>query len=181
MDAAGHITYEDVDVENSVAVVESNVSESNGVNNVSSVNYFSRDLSCVLWCVLDERQLENKLATCFLASSSHIDLLTLFHERTGHCNKRTLIEGVKSKLFKGLKLKDKDFRKFSESDKHVCDICARAKMTRMVFNKIHAIRGVKVGDYISVDIAVFINCPSREGFKYVACFVDHEKLVGFIP
>ena len=28
-------------------------------------------------------------------------------------------------------------------------------------------------DYISVDIAVFVNCESRQGYKYVVCFVDH--------
>ena len=41
-----------------------------------------------------------------------------------------LIECVKSKFVSGLKIEDKDIRKFIKSDKHVCDICARAKATR---------------------------------------------------
>ena len=78
-----------------------------------------------------------------------------------------LIEASKSKLVNGLKIEDKHIRKFNKTDKHVCDVCARAKITRMSFNKIHAIRGAKLGDYISCDIAVFKNCSSREGFLYV--------------
>jgi hypothetical protein len=30
-------------------------------------------------------------------------------------------------------------RKFQKSDTHVCDICARAKITRQSFNKVHQI------------------------------------------
>ena len=95
------------------------------------------------------------------------------HERTGHFHKRGLIECVKSRIVDGLKIENKDIRKFRESDKQVCDICARAKATRKPFQKIHAIRGKELGDYISVDIAVFLNCPSREGYRYVATFIDH--------
>ena len=101
---------------------------------------------------------------CSLASSVSVDVLGLMHDRTGHFNKRGLIECVKSKFVSGLKIEDKDIRKFIKSDKHVCDICARAKATRKSFKKIHAIRGNKLGEFISVDIAVFENCPSREGF-----------------
>ena len=83
------------------------------------------------------------------------------------------MECVKSKFVSGLKIEDKDIRKFIKSDKHVCDICARAKATRKSFKKIHAIRGKKLGEFISVDIAVFVNCPSREGFRYVVTFINH--------
>jgi hypothetical protein len=51
-------------------------------------------------------------------------------------------------------------------------VCAR-KITRTSFKKIHAIRGQRLGDYISVDITVFINCPSRKGYRYVVQFLDH--------
>ena len=102
------------------------------------------------------------------------------HNRTGHCNIRTLIESHKSKLVRGLKIEDSHIRKFIKSDKHVCDVCARAKLTRMSFKKIHAIRGKQFGDYISVDIAVFINCPSREGFRYVLQFIDHATKFSWV-
>ena len=100
-------------------------------------------------------------------------MLELQHERTGHGNKNMLVEAQKSLLVSGLKISDQHIRKFNKSDTHVCDICARAKGTRHSFNKMHKIRGSRLGDYVSVDIAVFINCPSREGFKYVAGFTDH--------
>jgi hypothetical protein len=113
------------------------------------------------------------IPVCSLACSVSVDVLGLMHERTGHFNKRGLIECVKSKIVSGLKIEDKDIRRFMESDKHVCDICARAKATRKSFSKIHAIRGKELGSYISVDMAVFINCPSRNGYRYVTTFVDH--------
>jgi hypothetical protein len=84
-----------------------------------------------------------------------------------------LIESSKSKLVKGLNIEDKHIRKFNQDDKHVCDVCARAKITRHSFNKLHKIRGKLLGDYISCDIAVFKNCPSRGGYLYVVQFLDH--------
>ena len=50
----------------------------------------------------------------------------------------------------------------------------------MQLNKIHAIRGNALGDYISVDIAAFINCESRQGYKYVVCFVDHATKFSWV-
>jgi hypothetical protein len=84
-----------------------------------------------------------------------------------------LIEASKSKLVDGLKIENRHIRKFNNSDKHVCDVCARAKITRISFKKTHRLRGNKLGDYISCDIAVFKNCPSREGFLYAVQFLDH--------
>ena len=80
---------------------------------------------------------------------------------------------MKSKLVTGLEIEEKHIRKYKKDDRHVCDICARAKLTRTIFKKFHTIRGKELGDYISVDIAVFVKCESREGYKYVVCFVDH--------
>ena len=45
---------------------------------------------------------------CSLACSASVDVLGLMHERTGHFNKRGLIECVKSKIVSGLKIEDKD-------------------------------------------------------------------------
>ena len=102
------------------------------------------------------------------------------HNRTGHCNIKTLIECHKLKYVKGLKIEDSHIRKFVNSDKHVCDVCARAKITRMSFKKIHSIRGKRLGDYISADIAVFLNCPSRDGYRYVVQFIDHATKYSWV-
>ena len=37
---------------------------------------------------------------------------------------------------------------------------------------VHKLRGNKLGAYVSVDIAVFFNVPSREGYKYVVGFMS---------
>ncbi len=50
----------------------------------------------------------------------------------------------------------------------------------MSFNKIHTIRGAALGDYISVDIAMFVNCEGREGYKYMVCFVDHATKFSWV-
>ena len=120
------------------------------------------------------------IPTAFLSSSSSTDVLGLMHERTGHQNKRSLIECVKSRLVTGLQIEDKHIRKFKQDDRHLCDICARSKLTRTIFKKLHTVRGQALGDYISVDIAVFVNCPSREGYKYVACFTDHATKFSWV-
>ena len=70
------------------------------------------------------------------------------HNKTGHVNLRMLIEASKSKWINGLEIEDKHIRNFVKSDKHVCDICARAN--------------------------VFKNCPSRGGYLYVVQFLNHE-------
>ncbi len=86
---------------------------------------------------------------------------------------KALIESNKSKLVKSLKIEDSHIRKFNKSDKHVCYVCARAKITQMTFKKVHAVRQKSLGDCIIVEIAVFINCPSRESYRYVVQFLDH--------
>ena len=53
---------------------------------------------------------------CCLSSSVSVDVLGLMHERTGHFHKRGLIECVKSRIVDGLKIENKDIRKFRESD-----------------------------------------------------------------
>ena len=57
----------------------------------------------------------------------------------------------------------------------MCDVCARSKTTKYNFNKVHKFRGNKprAYEYVFVDIAVFVNCPSREGYKYVVGFTDY--------
>ena len=81
---------------------------------------------------------------------------------------------------RGLEVEDKHIRKYRKEDKHVCDVCARAKLTRISFEKIHRIRGKELGNYISVDLAVFVNCESRKEYKYVVCFLDHATKMSWV-
>ncbi len=59
-------------------------------------------------------------------------------------------------------------------------MCARAKLTRISFEKVHRFRGKELGDYISVDLAVFVNCESREEYKYVVCLLDHATKMSWV-
>ncbi len=38
----------------------------------------------------------------------------------------------------------------------------------------------ELGDYISVDLAVFVNCESRQGYKNVVCFTDHATKYSWV-
>ena len=83
-------------------------------------------------------------------------------------------------MVSGLQIEDKHIRKFTKTDKHVCDVSARAKITQVLFSKIHKIRDKELGNYISCDIAVFKNCPSKEGFLYVVQFLDHSTKYAWV-
>ena len=37
-----------------------------------------------------------------------------------------------------------------------------------------------MGDFVSCDIAVFVNCPSRQGFKYVLGITDHATKYSWV-
>ena len=108
-----------------------------------------------------------------LAPSRRIDMIHLMHDRTGHGNENMLMEAHNRQLVKGIKLSEKEVRKYIKRDKPPCDICVRSKMTRLAYQKIHKIRGKEVGDYISCEIALFMNCEARHGFRCVAALTDH--------
>jgi hypothetical protein len=113
-----------------------------------------------------------------LADGYRSDKLFLLHERLGHLNTSTILESIKNDLFLNTGLKNKDCRK--NIDRPLCNICARAKITRTIFSKIHKIRGKNFGDYISVDLALFPSIPSREGYKYVLTIIDHASKKSFV-
>ena len=102
------------------------VVENEFVINEKSDYYF--DVSC---------NLSVEMGVCSLASSVSKDMLELMHERTGHANKNMLVECFKRQLVSGLKISNKHVRKLQKSDTHVCDFCARAKITRQSLNKYH--------------------------------------------
>ena len=120
----------------------------------------------------------SSFASANLADGYRHDKLFLLHERLGHLSNSIIKECVKNDLFVNSGLKNKDCRK--EMDHPLCDICARAKLTRTVFNKIHKIRGNNFGDYVSVDIASFPSIPSRNGYKYVLTFIDHASKKSYV-
>jgi hypothetical protein len=55
---------------------------------------------------------------------------------------------------------------------YVCGTCARTKITRKSFNRKTTIHHTKFLEKVTCDISVYLNCPSREGWKYMLVFTD---------
>ena len=68
----------------------------------------------------------------------------------------------------GSALKPKHLRQ--KVKKCLCSWCARAKITRVSFQPREEPRSTVFGEFIVVDIAVYLNCPSMEGVRYVLQF-----------
>ena len=49
------------------------------------------------------------------------------------------------------------------------------KVTRKSFNRQRKSYATEAGDFISCDMGVFINSPSREGYMYVLVYTDHAS------
>jgi len=103
-----------------------------------------------------------------LSDKMDVDELDLLHDRAGHFNNGALIEGHKRLLFTGSGLKAQHLRR--KVKRCLCSWCARAKITRVSFRPREEPRSTVFGEYIVADIAVYLNCPSMEGIKYVLQF-----------
>ena len=58
---------------------------------------------------------------------------------------------------------------------HLCKSCAKAKITRRSFhpsNPEDTQQVTKFLERVKADIAVYFNCPSRQGYKYVLVLTD---------
>ena len=111
------------------------------------------------------------------STAPDVDQLTLFHQRCGDHSTKVLREAIRSQLIQGVTLDRKYFTKKHQSKyKCLCDICARAKMTRVSFPAVRDRRlGLTPGQYMSSDILIMSSTPSREGYLYVYFVVDHAS------
>jgi hypothetical protein len=102
--------------------------------------------------------------------------MELLHERTAHCSRSVLIEGFKRDLFKTPLLNRTHLSKkhMKKVNKTLCNACGLSKMTRMSFkekdpDELHAMYFCQKW---TADITVYVNCPTREGYKYVLVITD---------
>ncbi len=103
------------------------------------------------------------------------DELRILHERTGHVGKSMLVEAYRSRLVTGVHLPRKLYARKAVARQRKCNICSRIKLTRHQFRR-EKLRSVRfIGETVSTDLAVFPNCPSREGVQYVQTFTDHAS------
>jgi len=54
----------------------------------------------------------------------------------------------------------------------VCGTCARTKITRKTFSRKESVTFTNFLDKLTCDISVYLNCPSKEGWKYMLVFTD---------
>jgi hypothetical protein len=104
------------------------------------------------------------------------DPVDLLHDRCGHFSKVKLLEAHRHMLFTGSGLSRRHLSKKSWRyvKRHLCKSCARAKITRTSFNASEPDepQATKFLEKVTADISVYLNCPSRQGYKYVLVFTD---------
>lgn len=106
-----------------------------------------------------------------------VDVLNLWHRRLADTSHRVIREAVRTKLIEGITLDQKYFNlKNRKSYRCPCDICARAKMHKISFPAVRdRLAGLTPGSYMSADILIMQNIPSREGYRYVFFILDHAS------
>ena len=109
--------------------------------------------------------------------------LNLLHERCGHYNEGTLVEGHKRALIEGTGLKREDLVKRKGGWKNLCSVCARAKITRHSFPSRAPYSELVTTDLdrkpdITADVAIYFNCPATTGETCVLG-ITHTASNGF--
>jgi hypothetical protein len=99
--------------------------------------------------------------------------MKLLHVRTGCASESKLTEGHRLRLFTGFGLTRSHLSKSAKKKAHktLCKWCAKAKMTRVSFTERDDVKEYHFLEYISADISVSLNSPSREGYKYILLFI----------
>ena len=126
----------------------------------------------------------SSLDTLFNIGSSvpDIDVLDLWHRRLADTSHRIIRESVRNKLVEGIVLDRKYFNlKNRKNYRCPCDICSRAKMHRVSFPAVRdRMAGLTPGAYMSADVLIMQNIPSREGYRYVLFIVDHASKMSWV-
>ena len=104
------------------------------------------------------------------------DKLELLHKRTGHVSKTKLLEAYRRMAFEGSGLQRGHLSKKSQklAKKTLCKSCAKAKITRRSFpaQEPEALTALYFLEKVTGDVSVYLNCPSRQGYRYVFLLTD---------
>ena len=111
-----------------------------------------------------------------------IDHLDLWHRRLADTSHKIIREAVRNKLIEGVTLDRKYFTKRGRSKYRCpCDVCSRAKMHKISFPAVRdRLSGLFPGAYMSADVLIMQNIPSREGYCYVLFIVDHASKMSWV-
>jgi hypothetical protein len=126
----------------------------------------------------------SSLETLYNIGSSvpDIDVLDLWHRRLADTTHRIVRESVRNKLVEGIVLDRKYFNlKNRNNYRCPCDIFSRAKMHRVSFPAVRdRMAGLTPGAYMSADVLIMHNIPSREGHHNVLFIVDHASKMSWV-
>jgi hypothetical protein len=107
----------------------------------------------------------------------NIDPLELLHNKNGCTSTERLVEDYRQQLItyselRRTRLTKKTHNKGYRRKQFLCGICARMKVTRKSFGKKATVTSKEYLNRVTSDISVYLNCPSREGYKYMIVFTD---------
>ena len=100
----------------------------------------------------------------------------LLHRRSGHTSHGILREAVRNQLVTGVRLDRKFFStKARQKFKALCDICAKAKISRVSLPRSleqDQVAELRPGKRVGADVLIMLNVPSREEYTSVLFLVD---------
>ena len=110
-----------------------------------------------------------------LTDKVDMDPCELLHLRTGCTANAKLIQAYRNELVKDSGLKryhtlKKAHKKSYRHKQFLCGTCARTKITRWSFQRKDQITHTDFLAKVTCDISVYLNCPSRENWKYMLVF-----------
>ncbi len=100
--------------------------------------------------------------------------IELWHARLGHVNRERVVAMFKLRTAQGIVLPRAELsgKKLAETNLP-CRVCRLTKGHRAHFGARVTTNNINyAGEMIVADIHIFMNCPSREGFKYAVNFTD---------
>jgi hypothetical protein len=104
------------------------------------------------------------------------DAFDLLHRRAAHVSESVLIEAFKHQTIEGTGLGRQHLsNRFKKRiTKVICNGCARGKQSRVSFTAKTEEFLTSLGflDVVVSDISVYVNCPDRNGNKYILVFTD---------
>jgi hypothetical protein len=124
----------------------------------------------------EDRDVSDEDVEVHLSDKPVTDPFTLLHSRCGHVSKSVLIQGYRQMLFTGSRLRQHHMTKryLKEISRGLCKPCAKAKITRRSFHAkpVTEMQATHFLQKVTVDISIYLNCPSRQGYKYALVFTD---------
>ncbi len=103
---------------------------------------------------------------------SGTDILEYWHKRYAHRPKSLLVEAYKRRSMIGMNLPRSVLSKKCEMHSGKCGVCEESRPKRHWNPTEQDLTALAAGDVIYMDVSVYLNCESTEGYKYVLNIID---------